>query len=82
MIDNFIPVANPKAQIQVHEKGIDKAIKRVLSSGWYILGEEVSLFEQEFSDFLGFLFVLEWQAGRMRCCSPLRPLVLSRVMRF
>lgn len=28
---------------------IDSAIKRVLESGWYILGEEVSTFEQEYA---------------------------------
>jgi len=31
---------------------IDRAIKKVLNSGWYILGEEVSMFEQEFSDYI------------------------------
>jgi dTDP-4-amino-4,6-dideoxygalactose transaminase len=28
---------------------IDAAIKRVLDSGWYILGEEVDAFEQEYA---------------------------------
>jgi dTDP-4-amino-4,6-dideoxygalactose transaminase len=32
---------------------IDQAIKRVLDSGWYILGKEVEQFEQEFSEYLG-----------------------------
>ncbi len=30
---------------------IDAAYQRVMESGWYILGEEVELFEQEFSDY-------------------------------
>jgi dTDP-4-amino-4,6-dideoxygalactose transaminase len=33
----------------MHRDGIDAAIARVLSSGWYILGSEVRAFEQEFS---------------------------------
>ena len=32
---------------------IDKAIQRVLDSGWYILGNEVKKFEKEFADYLG-----------------------------
>jgi dTDP-4-amino-4,6-dideoxygalactose transaminase len=31
------------------ESEIDAAVKRVLDSGWYILGEEVDAFEQEFA---------------------------------
>ena len=63
MINDIIPVANPKAQIQAHEKEIDEAIKRVLSSGRYILGEEVRLFEQEFSDFFGVSFCIGVASG-------------------
>ena len=32
---------------------IDEAIQRVLDSGWYILGEEVEAFENEFADYCG-----------------------------
>lgn len=32
---------------------IDEAIKRVLDSGWYILGEELNAFEKEFADYCG-----------------------------
>lgn len=32
---------------------IDAAITRVLASGWYILGQEVGAFEQEFADYCG-----------------------------
>jgi len=31
---------------------IDAAVARTLDSGWYILGQEVAAFEQEFSDYL------------------------------
>ena len=32
---------------------IDSALHRVLQSGWYILGQEVRAFEQEFADYCG-----------------------------
>jgi dTDP-4-amino-4,6-dideoxygalactose transaminase len=35
------------------EPGISQAIKRVLDSGWYLLGEEVTYFEQEYAQFTG-----------------------------
>jgi dTDP-4-amino-4,6-dideoxygalactose transaminase len=35
------------------EPELSEAIKRVLSSGWYLLGKENEAFEQEFSSFIG-----------------------------
>ena len=32
---------------------IDASVLQVLSSGWYIGGEEVLLFEEEYADFVG-----------------------------
>src|SRR5512134_2010902 len=32
---------------------LDAAYQRVMSSGWYILGEEVSSFEKEFAEYCG-----------------------------
>ena len=49
----MIPQCNPKAGYLAHKAEIDAAIGRVLDSGWYILGQEVGAFEQEFSDWLG-----------------------------
>jgi len=48
-----IPQCNPKAGYLAHKTEIDAAIARVLNSGWYILGEEVEAFEQEFAAWLG-----------------------------
>ena len=42
--------ANPNAQYQSYKKDIDSALKKVISSGRYILGEEVKEFEKELSD--------------------------------
>lgn len=46
----MIPQTNPKATYLAHKAAIDAAVARVLESGWYILGQEVTRFEQEFAD--------------------------------
>lgn len=45
----MIPQSNPGAGYSKHKLNIDAAIKRVLDSGWYILGQEVRAFEGEFA---------------------------------
>jgi dTDP-4-amino-4,6-dideoxygalactose transaminase len=45
--------ANPHASYLAYQSEIDEAIHRVLNSGWYILGKEVSAFEEEFAAFIG-----------------------------
>jgi len=48
-----IPQVDPKANYLAHKEEIDAAIARVLTSGRYILGQEVATFEQEFADYIG-----------------------------
>jgi dTDP-4-amino-4,6-dideoxygalactose transaminase len=48
-----VPAVNLTEQYQVFQTEIDQAIKRVLTSGWYILGQEVEAFEQEFAAYIG-----------------------------
>ena len=43
----------PKEQYLTHRDGIKEAIERVLESGRYLMGEELSSFETEFSSFVG-----------------------------
>jgi dTDP-4-amino-4,6-dideoxygalactose transaminase len=45
----MILCANPKAAYLAHKVEIDAAVARVLESGRYILGPEVSAFEAEFA---------------------------------
>ena len=49
----MIPFANPSASYQAHKPEIDAAISRVLGSGIYVLGKEVSFFEEEFASHYG-----------------------------
>jgi len=53
MADACIPVTSPWENYQKHKAAITAAIGRVLESGRYILGEEVTCFEREFADFHG-----------------------------
>ena len=48
----MIQSSSPGDQYIAHRDEIDSAIQRVLKSGRYVLGEEVSAFEKEFSHFL------------------------------
>ena len=50
--------SNPKANYLAHKEEIDKAIARVLDSGRYIVGEEVSAFENEFAEYVGVRFAV------------------------
>lgn len=48
-----VPQSDPKAAYLAQRREIDAAVARVLSSGWYILGEEVAAFEREFAAYVG-----------------------------
>jgi len=48
----MIRCSDPKAQYLAHKEAIDRAIARVMESGWYILGEEVKKFEEEFAGYM------------------------------
>lgn len=50
-----IPIANPKSSYLACKEAIDAAVRRVLESGWYILGKEVSCFEGRFAKWCGCL---------------------------
>jgi len=49
----MIPFGDLKKNYLSIQKEIDKAIKKVLGKGWYILGSEVKEFEKEFSNYCG-----------------------------
>lgn len=48
-----IPFLDLKSAYQELKEELDKAYQRVMQSGWYILGEEVEAFENEFADYCG-----------------------------
>ncbi len=50
---NPISQSSPASNYQAHQEEIDAAIRRVLDSGTYVLGQEVKAFETEFARYLG-----------------------------
>ncbi len=48
-----VPFLDLKATYLELKEEIDEACRRVLESGWYILGAEVEAFEREFADYCG-----------------------------
>ncbi len=53
MTNNLIKFLDLKKINDSFEPGLSSAIKRVLDSGWYLLGEEVNTFESEYAAFIG-----------------------------
>ena len=49
----MITCANPKAQYLSYKEEIDAEIESVLNGSTYILGDQVSLLEKKFSEFIG-----------------------------
>ena len=49
----MIDFAGLKQQHEEVSEEIERAISRVFKSGWFILGEELNAFEQEFSNYTG-----------------------------
>jgi dTDP-4-amino-4,6-dideoxygalactose transaminase len=49
----MIPFLDLKAINQQYEAELKKACARVIDSGWYIMGNELKSFEQEFADYCG-----------------------------
>lgn len=54
---------NPRAQYESRRAAIDEAIRRVLDSGRYILGDEVAAFEREFAEYVGVQFAIGVGSG-------------------
>jgi dTDP-4-amino-4,6-dideoxygalactose transaminase len=59
----MILCSSPKAQFLSHKNEIDQAIQKVLNNGWYILGEEVQLFEKEFAQYIGTKYAIGVGSG-------------------
>jgi len=50
---NLIQTTDLAASFMVHAGPVREAVERVLQSGWYILGCEVTAFEEEFASYCG-----------------------------
>ncbi|MEK3865995.1 DegT/DnrJ/EryC1/StrS family aminotransferase [Paenibacillus sp. FSL H7-0716] len=54
----MIPFLDLKKINLRHEEAILNSVRKVLHSGWYIMGEEVKSFESEFADYCGTKYAL------------------------
>ena len=60
---NFSLRSGPLASYSAHKAEIDAAVQRVLQSGWYIFGKEVTAFEEEFAGYIGTNFAVGVGSG-------------------
>ncbi len=58
-----VPFVDLKAQHQEIKAEVEKAIKKVIEKGDFILGEELELFEKEFADYCGVKFCVGVASG-------------------
>ena len=62
-VSTRVPFGDLAGDYRAKRAAIDAAVARVLSSGWFILGEEVRRFEEEFAAFLGVRHVVACANG-------------------
>ncbi len=74
----MIPYSNPKSQYLSYKDEIDSSIKRVLSKGQFVLGENVHSFEKEFSEYIGSKHSVSVGSGTDALCIALRALGLKQ----
>lgn len=48
-----VPFLDVKASYEEIAPELDAATHRVVSSGWYLLGDEITAFEREYADYVG-----------------------------
>ncbi len=56
--NRMIPFANPNAQFTSYKRDIEESILKVVRGNNYVLGEEVKLLEDEFSQYIGSRFTI------------------------
>ncbi|HVB17282.1 MAG TPA: DegT/DnrJ/EryC1/StrS family aminotransferase [Stellaceae bacterium] len=77
MPDSFIPQTDPRAGYLDARAAIDATLARVLTSGSYILGEEVERFEREFAAYIGVTHAVGVASGTDALVLALRALQLA-----
>lgn len=73
-----IPLMNPVAQYRALQSEIDAAIRQVMDSGRYVMGPNVSAFEQEIAEYLGTEHAVGVASGTDALVLTLRALGIGR----
>lgn len=63
MVKREVSLANFKREVAEIRQEIFEAIDRVFDSGWFILGDEVTAFEREFSSYVGAKYGISLNSG-------------------
>lgn len=69
-------------QFQMYQEEYEQAALRVLRSGWYVLGNEVRQFEEEFAQFTGRKYCVGLNSGLDALIMSVRRLASVRVTRL
>ena len=59
----MIPFVDLRPQYLIHKQELNEAVKRVMESGAYLLGQELAAFETELADYLGVKYVVGVGSG-------------------
>ncbi len=78
MADNNIPAINLRRQHQNLKKELDPVIQDVLASGWYLLGQRLEQFEQNFAQYIGVKFCVGVATGTDALTLSLKALGLGK----
>ncbi len=74
----MIPFVDLKREYSEMSEEITQATERVLKSGWFILGEEVERFEDEFSKYIGMKYAVGVNSGSDALYLALRALGIGK----
>lgn len=73
-----VPFVNLKKNYLLHKKAIDAAVKDVFSSGNFILGKHVSLFEKEFASYQKIEYAISVASGTDALILSLKALAIGK----
>src|SRR5258708_37683524 len=62
-VNGFVPLFDLQKDYQFYKKDIDRALRKVLRGGVFILGEEVAKLEEEFASYIGSRFAVGVASG-------------------
>jgi dTDP-4-amino-4,6-dideoxygalactose transaminase len=74
----YVPAIDLSLEYKVLQKTLEKALKRVFESGWFLLGKELASFEQEFAKYLGVKYALGVSSGTDALTIALKSLDLNK----
>jgi dTDP-4-amino-4,6-dideoxygalactose transaminase len=78
IIGKKILVSDLRKEDRAIRRKVENAVKRVLSSGWYVLGQELEKFEKEFASYCGSKYAIGVASGTDALILSLKALSIGR----